>query len=157
MRNAVVMGRRTWLSLPPALRPLPGRLNIVLTTGGAAAVGAAVVAAVAAAAAGPAVCGSLDEALALAARDPSVESLFVIGGAGVYTEALAHPLCARVYLTRVFSEAPCDTFFPALDPAGFACATPDAPVLREADSGLAYQFLRFDRVSPSVLPPPPET
>jgi dihydrofolate reductase len=138
------MGRRTWASLPPAMRPLPGRLNLVLSTAAAAA--RAPAAASPATAAVQLLLPSLPAALAAAGADPTVESVFVIGGAAVYAAALAHPQCRRVYMTRVYSAAACDTWFPALNPARFTCATPDAPRQQEGAAGPAFQFLRFDRI-----------
>lgn len=91
----VIMGRKTWESLPR--RPLPGRLNIVITRqAGYSAPGALVA-------------GSLQEAVA-AAPEPCGE-VFVIGGAEIYRQA--YPLARRIYLTAIGAEAPdADTFFP---------------------------------------------
>jgi dihydrofolate reductase len=44
-----------------------------------------------------------------------VESVFIIGGAQVYAEALASPLCEEVYLTKVAGEHECDTFIPGVE------------------------------------------
>lgn len=96
--NAVIMGRATWDSIPERFRPLPGRYNIVLSRRGLGAVPA-----------GVSVVGSLAEALTAAAASPRV---FVIGGAQIYREALAHPECETLYLTRVNGTHDCDTFFP---------------------------------------------
>lgn len=95
--NAVVMGRKTWESLPK--RPLPDRLNIVVTRqNGYEAEGARTAA-------------SLAEALGIAA---SCDEIFVIGGGEIYACAL--PLATRLYLTRIMAEAPeADTFFPAIN------------------------------------------
>lgn len=92
----VVMGRRTWESLPARFRPLPGRRNIVVSRNPAwLAEGAEAV-------------SSLDAALALAAEAPKV---FVIGGGELYAAAM--PLADELVLTEVdavFDDA--DTFFP---------------------------------------------
>jgi dihydrofolate reductase len=98
MGKPVLMGRLTWESIG---RPLPGRLNLVLTSSqGWRAEGATRV-------------GSLDEALQAAAASGSHE-LMVIGGAHVYEEAL--PLARRIHLTKVHFEPWGDTLFPELDP-----------------------------------------
>lgn len=97
----VLMGRKTWDSLPPKVRPLPGRRNLVLTRG-SAPVGAQAV-------------RSMEEALAAVAGEPE---LCVIGGAEVY--ALALPLATRIELSRVDAAYPqADCWFPALDPAAW--------------------------------------
>jgi dihydrofolate reductase len=152
-RNAVIMGRRTWESIPPAFRPLPGRLNIVLSAT-AAASAVADTAEPAAAAASAVTVGSLEAALAVAVADPAVEDIFIIGGAAVYAAALLDARCSRVYMTRVAgrpsfttSFAACDVFFPDLDPAQFVCVTPDAEVHRQEEDGITFQFLRYDRAA----------
>jgi dihydrofolate reductase len=96
----VIMGRRTWESLP---RALPGRRNLVVTRApGYAARGAEVFA-------------SLDAALATCgeASDP-----VVIGGAELYAEAL--PRARRIYLTRVNAEVEGDVYFPPFPEAEYA-------------------------------------
>ncbi|HMV05413.1 MAG TPA: dihydrofolate reductase [Accumulibacter sp.] len=95
--KAVIMGRKTWESLPPAFRPLPERRNIVVSrnTGYQAA--------------GALVAHSLDQAITLADSDADV---FVIGGGDLYGQAL--PLAGRCYLTELAAEYPGDTFFPEL-------------------------------------------
>jgi len=93
----VLMGRHTFVSLG---KPLPGRLNVVLSRAPAFAP------------AGVLVARDLDSALALVADAPEV---MVIGGAAVYAEAL--PRADRIHLTRVRARPPGDVLFPALDPA----------------------------------------
>jgi dihydrofolate reductase len=97
MGRTVLMGRRTWESLPAKVRPLPGRRNVVLTRqADFMADGADVVT-------------SLDEAL----TDPDV---WVIGGQQIY--ALAIPLASRCEVTEVDIDLPCeeaDALAPALD------------------------------------------
>ena len=90
--HPVVMGRKTWESLG---RPLPNRVNVVITRQSIEIPGCRVV-------------HSLDEAVALFGAD---EELFVIGGAQIYAEAL--PRAGRFFLTRVFHDYEGDTRFPA--------------------------------------------
>lgn len=92
--HPVVMGRRTFESLG---RPLPNRVNVVITRQQLELAGCKVV-------------HSLEEALSL--FDP-LEEVFVIGGAQIYAEALA--VADRFYLTRVFRPYEGDTSFPAWD------------------------------------------
>ena len=99
----VVMGRKTWDSLPPRFRPLPGRRNIVVTRNPDwQAPGAEVAASPAA-------------ALALAG---AVERVFVIGGADLYAAAL--PLADELLLTELDADFDGDTRFPAWDRSTFA-------------------------------------
>lgn len=96
MGHHVVMGRKTYESLGG--HPLPGRTKIVLTRSRSLeAPGATVV-------------PDLPSAMALAA-DAGDDEVFIIGGAGVYLEAL--PLAGRVYLTRVDADIDGDVVFPA--------------------------------------------
>lgn len=104
--HPVVMGRKTWLSLPPKFRPLPGRRNVVVTRDAAFAAPGAECAA------------SLDAALALLAEAPQV---FVIGGAELYAAAL--PRADELVLTEIAAELPGDTHFPAWDRTAFEVAS----------------------------------
>ena len=100
--NPVIMGRKTWDSLPARFRPLPGRRNVVVTRNTAwQAEGADAV-------------RSLDAALALLAGTPKA---FVIGGAELY--ALALPRAAELVLTEIDAELDGDIFFPRWDRARF--------------------------------------
>ena len=93
--HAVVMGRKTWDSLPPRFRPLPDRRNIVVTRDPAWS------------AAGAEAAGSLDAALALAG---DADEVFVLGGAQLY--ALALPRAQRLLLTEIDQAFDGDTRFP---------------------------------------------
>lgn len=117
--NAVIMGRKTYESLPDAYRPLPKRLNIVIsTTLPPSSLGTDDPAAFSLDCTKPLVAPSLAQALQLCWSHPLSERLdktFVIGGTQVFTEALHLPQLARVFLTRVVGEpTECDTFVPDL-------------------------------------------
>ena len=127
----VVMGRKTWLSLPTRFRPLPGRRNLVLSRDPSFHPEGAEVA------------SSLDAALARVADAPVV---FVMGGADVYAQAL--PLADELVLTeidRCYEGA--DAFFPAWDRAAF-----DRLERREATAadGTPFAFARYRRRMPAV-------
>ncbi len=101
-----IMGRKTWDSLP--LRPLPGRLNLVLTRD------------LSYEAKGAVVCESLAEAVSIAketAAEDGVEEICIIGGAQIYAAAL--PRARRLYITEVEAEPDGDALFPAFDEAAF--------------------------------------
>ena len=95
----VIMGRKTWESLPEAFRPLPGRHNIVVSRDPDYQAPGATLAA------------SLADALRLAA---DVEEVFVIGGGELYSQAL--PLASRLYLTEIEQDFDGDVFFPEVQP-----------------------------------------
>lgn len=135
-QNAVIMGRKSWDSIPEKFRPLPGRLNIVLTRSVAASPtgvpfppGVLVVA-------------SLDEALQ---KDEThnIGQVFVIGGAQVFGEALNHPACHELLVTEVEGDFECDTFFPAIDPIRFKKTTTSDT---HQDAGIEFRFARYERI-----------
>ena len=98
MGHPVIMGRKTWDSLPDKFRPLPGRRNIVVTRQPDwAASGAEAV-------------RGLDEAIAAAAP---AERVFVIGGAQLYAAAL--PQASELLLTEIDADFAGDITFPAWD------------------------------------------
>jgi len=122
LHNAVIMGRRTWESIPARVRPLPGRLNVVVSRRGSLAAG------------GARVVPSLEAALSLVAQEAAVARVFVIGGGELYREALLHP-------ARVEGISDCDTFFPPLGEA-YALASRSA---RFDEGGHGYAFERWSR------------
>jgi dihydrofolate reductase len=100
----VIMGRKTWDSLP--IKPLPGRTNIVLTRDGSFEAPRAVV------------CETFAEAVDIAreqAADDDAEEVCVIGGAALF--ALALPKARRLYLTEVEADVQGDVHFPPFDEA----------------------------------------
>lgn len=140
-QHAVIMGRKTWESLPAKFRPLPKRLNVVLSRSEAFRAPDGVL-----------VARSLPAALAqLDALGAAVDDVFVIGGSAVYAEALRHPACDRVFLTLVKGPArECDAFFPAdVYALGFARASESA-VMEE--NGEQFQFLELRRTAPPAAP-----
>jgi dihydrofolate reductase len=107
--NAVIMGRKTWESIPERFRPLKGRLNVVLSRSYPAGTWDGVVADK-----GPVKFSSINAALASLSKSRDVGRVFVIGGAEIYLAALAEKQTKRILLTRVLMDFECDTFFPAL-------------------------------------------
>jgi dihydrofolate reductase len=104
----VVMGRKTWDSLPARFRPLPGRRNVVITRNPVWRADGAEPA------------NSFDAALALLA---DAEKVFVIGGAELY--ALAMPRADELVLTEIDANLEGDTFFPRWDGTQFKVVSRD--------------------------------
>lgn len=123
----VVMGRKTWESLPPRFRPLPERRNLVVTRQpGYAAPGAECA-------------GSLSEALARLADAPRV---CVIGGGELYTQAL--PLADELVITEVAAALPGDAHFPPIDPTQWREHERRQPKL-DAPADPAFCFVTYRR------------
>jgi dihydrofolate reductase len=116
----VVMGRKTWDSLPPRFRPLPGRRNLVVTRQAGWQ------------AAGAEVAHSLDEALALVA---DASRVFVIGGAELYAQAL--PKADELVLTEIDREIEGDAFFPRWERGEFDEVS--------SDGHAGYRFVIYRR------------
>jgi dihydrofolate reductase len=136
MGHTVVMGRRTWESLPARVRPLPGRRNVVLTRQADYMAEGAVV------------MTSLDDALR--PSGPSAESadgsIWVIGGAEIYALALLR--ATRCEVTEVDMDLPRrddDAVAPVLD-EGWVAEDTDWQISR---SGLRYRFSSYRRIWPS--------
>ena len=131
MGKPCIMGRKTWDSLP--LKPLPGRLNLVLSKDESFEAKGAVV------------CTSLDEAVEIAreqAVDDGVDEVCVIGGAGLFAAAL--PRAKRLYLTEVEAEPEGDVLFPPFDEAAWVEVSSDAVPAGEKDDH-AFVFRVLER------------
>lgn len=119
--KTVLMGRKTWESLPDRFRPLPGRTNVVISRSTGYDVPP-----------GVSVFSSVDDALiALADQD-----VYVIGGAQIYEQTIGRS--DRLILTRVDRIVAGDTFFPEINPQQWS------EVLREPHEGFA--FVTYERV-----------
>ncbi|XP_069703592.1 dihydrofolate reductase isoform X2 [Periplaneta americana] len=137
-KNAVIMGRKTWESIPAKNRPLAGRLNIVLSRH-IQELGDDVL-----------VRRSLEDALSCLQEESLgnlTENVWVIGGSSVYKEALTSPFCHRVYLTRVLKTFECDAFFPEIPEDSFKIVRDSAVSedIQEED-GITYKYQVYQRV-----------
>jgi|GEM_PF-62912 len=141
-RNAVIMGRKTWDSLPPRFRPLPGRLNGVLSRSLPAGVFQG----------SHHVWPSLDAALAELGRDPTIRNIFVAGGGEIFSEALRRLDCARVFITDIDAEYPCDTFLTGMEAGPGFRETSGSPSLEE--DGVLYRFRLLERACPATKAAP---
>ncbi|MDO5288616.1 MAG: dihydrofolate reductase [Pseudomonadota bacterium] len=136
--HPVIMGRKTWDSLPPRFRPLPGRANIVITqqvnwheNGVYRA-------------------SSLQDALQKCEHDVHV---WIIGGAQIYAQAL--PLADVLAVTEIDAGFAGDAFAPVIDPAAWHASAGD---WLTAANGLRYRFVTYARAlaaQPTAPPPGP--
>jgi dihydrofolate reductase len=122
MGSPVLMGRKTWDSLPPKFRPLPGRINIVLTRHPDWQADGALRA------------GSLDEALGLCPPDGKA---WVAGGAELYAHAM--PLASTAVITEIDAEFEGDAFAPVFGEAW----QESARERHVAANGLAFSFVTY--------------
>lgn len=95
----VIMGRKTWESLPEAVRPLPGRTNIVITRQTDYTVPSGVL-----------VFSNMQEAID---SQSTAEEIMIIGGAQIYEMGM--PYADRLYITHIDRDVYGDTFFPNID------------------------------------------
>ena len=123
--HTVIMGRKTWESLPPRFRPLPDRRNVVITRQDAyVATGAEVVT-------------SPELALARLGKD---ETAFVIGGAEIYSQMLG--MASALELTEVDLAPEGDAWFPVIDPAQWQ---PVSQIPCCSAEGVDFRFVRYVR------------
>lgn len=160
--TAVIMGRKTWESIPQSQRPLRNRLNIILSRDPSWLCGSYTLNQ-------PTVrcsehreqreqrehreqreqnvhvCGSFESALEFIYKNQidKIERIWVIGGAEIYKEALKHVEC--IYYTKIFKEFDCDTFFPPLD--GFELVEDYHKDETIVENGIPYKFMLFKKCS----------
>ncbi|KAJ4716557.1 Bifunctional dihydrofolate reductase-thymidylate synthase [Melia azedarach] len=143
-KNAVIMGRKTWESIPLLHRPLPGRLNVVLTRSGSFDI---------ATAENVVICGSISSALELLAASPyclSIEKVFVIGGGQILREALNAPECDAIHITEIDTSIECDTFIPSIDSSVFQPWYSSFPIM---EKNIRHCFTTYVRVRSAVVEP----
>ncbi len=124
MGHPVIMGRKTWESIPKKFRPLPGRTNIIVSR--QREYGAP----------GAQVATSVDDALIGASIAPGNDIVYVIGGAQIYKQALPH--ADELELTLVADEAPGDVFFPVFT---HLFNRVKRASLTQQENGISYRFV----------------
>lgn len=123
--NTVIMGKRTWMSLP--VKPLPGRRNIVLTDIPGECFDCSETAT------------SVEDALSKCSED---ENIFVIGGGSVYHQFM--PLADRLYITHIHKKAPADVYFPKIDLRKWKILEKSEDKFNE-DSQIPYTYVIYER------------
>jgi dihydrofolate reductase/thymidylate synthase len=134
--NAVIMGRKTWDSIPSKFRPLCDRLNVVLSSR----------------AADPDFAGSfppevllassVEDAVNQVSKRSDIADIFAIGGESVYKAVLDMPSCSRIYVTRIAKDIECDAFFPAFDESCFSLTHVSKT---SSHDHLSYDFVVYER------------
>jgi dihydrofolate reductase len=122
--GTVLMGRKTFESLPPAYRPLPDRRNVVVSRRLDAPADVEVY-------------DELERALDACERD-----CFVIGGGEIYAQTIG--VADRLYLTEVAAEPEGDSYFPPLDEGDWRCVADSGPV---RENGHEFNMRVYDRAA----------
>ncbi|KAM8961163.1 dihydrofolate reductase [Pelodytes ibericus] len=138
-QNVVIMGRKTWFSIPEKNRPLKNRINIVLSKElNKAPEGAHFLA------------KSLDEALQLLETpelNDRADLVWIIGGSSLYQEVLDKPVNQRLFLTRILQEYECDTFLPEIDFHSFKLLSeyPGISSIIQEENGVQYKYEVYEK------------
>lgn len=137
-KNIVIMGRKTWSSIPSKHRPLKERTNVVLSR---------TVSTIEDREAVDHIFSSLPDALEGVSQLRNKGQVWVVGGQSIYEEALRLPQCKRIYLTRIEKEFECDTFFPDIDESVFKLTSdPNVPEEEQEEDDIKYKFTVYERV-----------
>lgn len=133
MGQTIVMGRKTYESIG---KPLPGRVNIIITRQeGYEVPGATVV-------------SSIDDALLMCEKIRSINGEnFIIGGEELYRQTLK--ICQRIYITEIQRDFEGDVYFPEVDPNEWEETQRDKHI-SENDTNLEYHFVVLDRKSSTI-------
>jgi dihydrofolate reductase len=123
--NTVIMGKKTWESLPK--RPLPGRKNIVLTDDPNECIECSITA------------YSFEDALNKCEKG---DEIFVIGGGSVYRQFM--PVADRLLITHVHRKTPADVFFPEIDPNTWKVVDKEEFKASENNS-IPYTYIIYER------------
>ena len=123
MNTTIIMGRRTWESI--GSKPLPNRVNIVVTSN-TASVNNCIA------------CVCMADAIELA--QGLLKPIFIIGGTSMYKEAI--PFASNVYLTRIKNSYNCDTFFPFYSLDRFQCEVGSW----DEYNGITYRFETYTSI-----------
>ncbi|XP_034239709.1 dihydrofolate reductase [Thrips palmi] len=140
-KNMVIMGRRTWDSIPEKFRPLPGRVNVILSRQPR--------------------CNNLPQdvqvfssfeavvdALQQESMADKIETAWVIGGSSVYQTALKSPFCHRVYLTKINKSYDCDTFLEPIEEEYFTrVQDPAVPQDTQVENDTTFDYIVYERIS----------
>uniref|UniRef100_A0A3Q0KTT7 dihydrofolate reductase n=1 Tax=Schistosoma mansoni TaxID=6183 RepID=A0A3Q0KTT7_SCHMA len=137
LKNAVVMGRVTWESIPESFKPLKDRINIVVSS------------TLSHAPSFVQIVPSFNAAIDLLYNEEFssiVDEVFIIGGYRLYKEALKQSIYpVRIYCTHILSEVDCDTYFPKVDWDKLKKVDlPDIPADTFTENGFTFKFCVYD-------------
>ncbi len=125
-QNAVIMWRKTWESIPEKFRPLPNRLNCILSRSYENK---------------DSKYSSLENCLADLKTKTDIENIFIIGWANLYNQVLDHPMLDKIYLTKVEWDYSCDVFFNWI-PDNFKLETESE---KNIENDIEYKFVVYKK------------
>ncbi len=123
-QNCVIMGRKTWESIPESKRPLTNRINIVLTRDKEYQAKNAI---------------TLNSINEIFLNNKKIETFFVIGGAEIYKKFFN--LFDGIYITEIQKKYDCDVFFPKI-PSKFSIIT---KLGSGKENGITFDFLLYEK------------
>jgi dihydrofolate reductase len=132
-KNVVIMGRKTWESLPEQFRPLPRRINVVLSRDESLKLPKDVYKAVD--------FSQVVQLLQEKAFLETIDQVFVIGGGQIFKEALDMSECQRLFLTHIQYDFGCDAFFPSI-PKGYKEVSRTSQL---SFQGISYYFAEYQK------------
>lgn len=139
-KNVVIMGRKTWDSIPKKFKPLDNRMNFVLSRSELDVAQYENVFAFT----------SFEKAMTKLEEEEfktRYEVVWVIGGSHVYKESMESKNFHRLYLTRVKKDFECDTFFPALVPNLKEITLDDIPKGIQCENGIEFQYEVYENTN----------
>jgi dihydrofolate reductase len=125
MGKCVIMGKKTWISLPK--KPLSGRKNIVLTDIPGECIDFSITA------------YSIDDAISKCDKE---EEAFIMGGGSIYRQFM--PVADRLYITHVHRKAPADVWFPKIDLRKWKIVEKEE-CISEDDNRIPYSYVIYER------------
>uniref|UniRef100_A0A8C2WBQ0 dihydrofolate reductase n=1 Tax=Cyclopterus lumpus TaxID=8103 RepID=A0A8C2WBQ0_CYCLU len=139
LQNVVIMGRRTWFSIPEKNRPLNNRINIVLSRAlKAPPAGAHHLA------------PDFNSALKLVDVElaDQVDQVWVIGGSSLYKDLMESPGTKRLFVTQILKQFECDTFLPEIRPDRYRLLPefPGVPPELQKENGIQYRFEVYESI-----------
>ncbi|CAH0552106.1 unnamed protein product [Brassicogethes aeneus] len=132
-KNIVIMGRRTWDSIPPKFKPLNNRINLVLSRSDLNLEGYTNTYSF----------KSLDDAIKELEENKfkgNYEHVWVVGGSFIYKESMESKNFYRLFLTRILKTFDCDTFFPPLGDNLELISLPDIPQETQEENGIKFEY-----------------
>lgn len=136
--NSVIMGRKTYESIPKKYFPLRNRFNIILSRN------------LSCAPPGCFLARNLDQAIDMIRNGPlkdKAEQIFIIGGTLVYKELLESKYPCRIYLTKIKADFNCDTFFPEFSEEIFpeVFGLPNVPREEQDENGIKWTYHTYEK------------